>query len=328
VSAVVFAYHDVGCRGLRVLHKLGIEIAAVYTHADDPAENTWFGSVGATCAELGIPVRVGADPNSPAEMQAIRALKPLAFFSFYFRDLLKDELLAIPARGGVNLHGSLLPRYRGRAPVNWQILHGEREGGVTLHYMVKRADAGDIVDQEAFPIGLDDTPTGVYARLLPAAERVLERSAIAVMEGTAPRVKQLESKATKFGRRRPEDGLIDWRQSAEDVRNLVRAVTKPYPGAFTFAGSERVLVWWAQHDARGGSGASDASTTERMRSPGRSLDAGRVSCNSSGVFVACGDRRRLRLAKVEIGGIEGDALAFQRILRDGVVLSSSPSGAT
>jgi methionyl-tRNA formyltransferase len=320
VSAVVFAYHDVGCRGLQVLHAQNIEIAAVYTHADDPRENTWFGSVRATCAELGLPVHVGIDPNAPSEIETIRAKKPLVFFSFYYRDLLSDALLAIPARGGVNMHGSLLPRYRGRAPVNWQILHGEREGGVTLHYMVKRADAGDIVDQEAFPIGLDDTPSEVYARMLPAAERVLARSAVAVMEGTAPRIRQLESKATKFGRRRPEDGLIDWRLCAEDVRNLVRAVTRPYPGAFTFANGTRVLVWWTQHDL------ALANDGERMRSPGASLDAGRVARTSDGVFVACGDRRRLRLTKVEIDGVERDALDFPNVLRDGVLLTSTLPG--
>ena len=320
MSAVVFAYHDVGCTGLRVLNRLGIEISAVYTHPDDPNENTWFNSVRATCAELEIPVHVGADPNTPSEIERIRALKPLAFFSFYYRDLLKEPLLAIPTRGSVNLHGSLLPRYRGRAPVNWQILHGEREGGVTLHYMVKKADAGDIVDQEAFPIGIDDTPTDVYARLLPTAERVLERSAVAVMEGTAPRIKQLESKATTFGRRRPEDGLIDWRWCAEDVRNLVRAVTKPYPGAFTFAGEQRVTIWWSHHDATKRGGEPLARGASSLLSPGR------VSRHPDGLFVACGDRRRLRLTKIEIDGVEGDGLEFEDVLMTGIELSSQPSG--
>jgi UDP-4-amino-4-deoxy-L-arabinose formyltransferase/UDP-glucuronic acid dehydrogenase (UDP-4-keto-hexauronic acid decarboxylating) len=320
MSAVVFAYHDVGCRGLRVLHRLGIEIVAVYTHADDPSENTWFDSVRAVCKELGLPVHVGADPNSPVELERIRKLAPLAFFSFYYRDLLKEPLLAIPARGGVNLHGSLLPRYRGRAPVNWQILHGEREGGVTLHYMVKRADAGDIVDQEPFPIGLDETPTDVYARLLPAAELVLERSAVAVMEGTAPRIKQLESNATTYGRRRPEDGLIDWRWRAEDARNLVRAVTKPYPGAFTFAGRERVTVWWAHHDATQRGDEPLARGAESLLTPGR------VSRRADGLFVACGDRRRLRLANIEIDGVVGDGIEFEGILKTGIELNTQPSG--
>lgn len=319
MSAVVFAYHDVGCRGLRVLHRLGIEVSAVYTHGDDPHENTWFGSVRTTCGELGLPVYVGLDPNAPAEIERIRALRPRAFFSLYYRDILGAPLLAIPARGGVNLHGSLLPRYRGRAPVNWQLLHGERESGVTLHYMVKKPDAGDIVDQEAFPIGPQDTPTDVYRRLLPAAERVLERGAVAVMEGSAPRIQQLESKATTFGRRRPEDGQVDWRLCAEDVRNLVRAVTKPYPGAFTFADGTRVVVWWSQHEPAPSNGDG------RMRSPSAELSPGRVSRESSGVFVACGDRRRLHLTRVEIDGVEGDGLEFPQILKSGLELTPEPT---
>lgn len=304
MTAVVFAYHDVGCRGIRVLKRLGIEIAAVYTHDDDPEENVWFGSVRKTCAELGLAPRAGVDMKDPAEHAKLRALAPRAIFSFYYRDLLPEAVLSAASVAAVNLHGSFLPRYRGRAPVNWQILHGEREGGVTLHHMVKKADAGDIVDQEAFPIGPDDTPTDVFPRLLAAAERVLERSAAAIVEGNAPRWKQLESKATTYGRRRPEDGKIDWRQSAEDVRNLVRAVTKPYPGAFTSAphenGHEKVLVWWTEHAG-----------------PAGRLAPGTVKRDARGVAVACGDRRLLRLVRFETGGREGDA---QGILRDGIVL--------
>lgn len=309
MSAIVFAYHDVGCRGIRVLRRLGIDIAAVYTHDDDPSENTWFGSVRQTCAELEVPVRAGVDLSDPAELEEIAKLRPRAMFSFYYRDILREPLLALAEVAAVNLHGSLLPRYRGRAPVNWQILHGEREGGVTLHHMVQKPDAGDIVDQEAFPIEPDDTPTDVYERLLPAAERVLERSALSVMEGTAPRILQLESKATTFGRRRPEDGRIEWRQAAEDVRNLVRAVTRPYPGAFTHAGEKRVLVWWTQH-------APELSRSNERPVPGT------VRRTSDGVFATCGDRRTLRLWSVEIDGVEGDALEFPRILRNGLVLGS------
>jgi len=312
MSAVVFAYHDVGCMGLRVLRRLGIEVARVYTHEDDPAETTWFQSVQATCRELALDVAAGADPNSPQELERIARIAPTALFSFYYRDLLKRPLLAIPRRGGVNLHGSLLPRYRGRAPVNWQLLHGERESGATLHYMVAKADAGDIVDQEPFPIGPDDTPTDVFRKLLPAAERVLERSAASVMDGSAPRIRQLESKATTFGRRSAADGAIDWRHSATDVRNLVRAVTTPYPGAFTWSGERRLLVWWAE---------ADGSTARAPRPPGTVERAG------DSVLVTCGDRRRLRLERVECDGAAGRAAEFSDLFRDGTILGTRAAGA-
>jgi UDP-4-amino-4-deoxy-L-arabinose formyltransferase/UDP-glucuronic acid dehydrogenase (UDP-4-keto-hexauronic acid decarboxylating) len=324
VKAVVFAYHDVGCMGVRVLKRLGVDVARVYTHDDDPNENHWYGSVAKTCAELGVACTT-ADPHDPAEIEKIRGAAPDAIFSLYYRDMIKDTVLSLAKRGAVNLHGSFLPRYRGRAPVNWQILHGETQGGVTLHFMVKKPDAGDIVDQESFEIGPDETGVQVYAKMLPAAERVLTRSAMSVLEGTAPRIRQMESKATYYGRRRPEDGLIDWRWCAEDVRNLVRAVTHPYPGAFTFAGGKKVLVWWA---TAGGPGSAAPIST--IRDPGRARDCespvenprsapGRVEIRG-GVFVVCGDGRRLKLDRVEIDGREGDGKEFADVLRDGIQL--------
>jgi len=303
MKAVVFAYHDVGCMGIRVLRKLGVELA-VFTHDDDPGENHWFGSVRKTCAELGVPCTT-ANPHLPEELARIAAFGPDAVFSLYYRDMLKDAVLSLAKRGAVNLHGSYLPRYRGRAPVNWMILHGETKGGVTLHHLVAKPDAGDIVDQEAFAIGSEETGRDVYAKMLPAAEKVLTRSAVAVLRGTAPRTPQVEADARYFGRRRPSDGEILWRAAAEDVRNLVRAVTHPYPGAYTFAGATKVLVWWAQR--------VDASARAA---------AGLVRHRDGDVCVVCGDERLLQLVRVEIDGREGDAREFAHVLRDGVVLGS------
>jgi UDP-4-amino-4-deoxy-L-arabinose formyltransferase/UDP-glucuronic acid dehydrogenase (UDP-4-keto-hexauronic acid decarboxylating) len=304
--------------GLRTLKRLGVEIAQVYTHADDPHENTWFGSVRKTCEELQLPVKVAADPHAPAELAHIGKLAPRALFSFYWRDLLKEPVLALAQKGAVNLHGSLLPRYRGRAPVNWQLLHGETRSGATLHYMVKRADAGDVVDQEPFEIGPDDAPTDVFKKLLPAAELVLSRSAPAVMDGSAPRIEQLESNATTFGRRTPADGLIHWRMAAHDVRNLVRAVTEPYPGAVTFtSGGRRIMVWWADYVPEAPRSAREPGTIEWSGAPG---EAPRV---------VCGDRRRLRLSRFTIEAEGGNAAAIDagEVLRDGAVLGPGTSPA-
>jgi UDP-4-amino-4-deoxy-L-arabinose formyltransferase/UDP-glucuronic acid dehydrogenase (UDP-4-keto-hexauronic acid decarboxylating) len=318
VKAVVFAYHDVGCMGVRVLKRLGVDVARVYTHDDDPNENHWYGSVAKTCAEEGVTCTT-ANPHLPEEIARIAAIAPDAIFSLYYRDMIKDTVLSLAKRGAVNLHGSYLPRYRGRAPVNWQILHGETQGGVTLHHMVKKADAGDIVHQEAFEIGPADTGRDVYEKMLPAAERVLRATAMLVLAGTAPRTLQMESKATYYGRRRPEDGRIEWRWAAEDVRNLVRAVTHPYPGAFTFAGTAKILVWWTEH----------VRTRDEGDLLGLSLDARRVAPPGTvrraagGVFVACGDWMWLRLDRIEIDGREGDAKEFADILRDGIQLGGS-----
>jgi methionyl-tRNA formyltransferase len=140
------------------------------------------------------------------------------------------------------MHGSLLPRFRGRAPVNWAVLRGATETGATLHYMVARADAGDIVDQLAVPIGEDDTAYDVFLRVADAAEAVLARSLPLLIAGTAPRTPQDLTKGEYCGRRRPEDGRIEWTRTAREIHNLVRAVAPPFPGAFANFDGERWLV--------------------------------------------------------------------------------------
>lgn len=245
MRAVVFAYHDIGCEGLRALLRHGYEVAAVFTHRDDPHENVWFGSVAELAAAHGIPVFAPSDANHPLWLARLRELAPDILFSFYYRDMLSRELLAIPRLGGLNLHGSLLPRYRGRCPVNWVLVHGETETGVSLHHMVAKPDAGDLVDQERVPITEDDTARSLMTKCRDAARVVFDRALPAIAAGQAKRVPQDESRASYFGGRKPKDGEISWSAPARTVRNLVRAVTRPYPGAFTYAGQRKLLVWSA-----------------------------------------------------------------------------------
>jgi methionyl-tRNA formyltransferase len=147
--------------------------------------------------------------------------------------MLKAPLLALPARGALNMHGSLLPRYRGRVPVNWAIIHGETETGATLHYMIEKPDAGDIVAQTAVPILPDDSAKDVFDKVTVAAEMTLHAALPALIAGTAPRIRQDPRRASYFGGRTPEDGVIDWSRDAVSIHNLVRAVAPPYPGART-----------------------------------------------------------------------------------------------
>ena len=143
--AVVFAYHDVGAACLRVLARHGVDMPLVVTHRDDPRESLWFARVADVAANLGLDTATPDDPNAAAFVARVAALAPDFIFSFYYRKMLAPALLATARRGALNMHGSLLPRYRGRAPVNWAVLNGERETGATLHYMVAKPDAGDIV---------------------------------------------------------------------------------------------------------------------------------------------------------------------------------------
>jgi methionyl-tRNA formyltransferase len=243
---LVFAYHDVGFECLDVLIRRGENIVAVITHEDNPHEQIWFRSVADLAKGSSIPVYTPESVNTPAWVGRIRDWNPDLIFSFYYRNMIREEILNIPRLGAFNMHGSLLPRYRGRVPINWAVLHGEKETGVTLHYMVKRADAGDIVDQETVPIGPDDTAQDVFRKAVKAARLVLERRIDDLTKGTAPRRKQDESRATYFGGRKPEDGRIDWTQSAERIYNLIRAVTHPYPGAFTRTDGKKLFIWWAR----------------------------------------------------------------------------------
>ncbi|MBI4938071.1 MAG: formyltransferase [Nitrosomonadales bacterium] len=231
--AVVFAYHNVGYRCLSVLLAHGVKIPLVVSHRDNPKETIWFSSVAELAALHGIPVITPDNPNAPEVVERIRALQPDFFFSFYYREMLKRELLEIPGRGSLNMHGSLLPKYRGRVPVNWAIIHGEPETGATLHYMTEKPDNGDIVARQAVPILPDDTALEVFQKVTVAAEMALHGCLPDLLAGKARAVPQDLSLGAYFGGRKPEDGIIDWSKNARSIHNLVRAVAPPYPGATT-----------------------------------------------------------------------------------------------
>jgi methionyl-tRNA formyltransferase len=231
--AVVFAYHNVGVRCLKVLLAHGVDVALVVTHEDNPNEEIWFDSVAATASAYGIPAITPADANDASVVAQIQACRPDFLFSFYYRSMLKASLLDAASRGAYNMHGSLLPKYRGRVPVNWAVLHGERETGASLHRMVEKPDAGEIVAQQAVPILPDDTAFEVFGKVTLAAEMALDRALPQLIAGTAPHVMPDLKAGSYFGGRKPEDGRIDWTRPAEQVHNLVRAVAPPYPGAFT-----------------------------------------------------------------------------------------------
>jgi methionyl-tRNA formyltransferase len=248
MKVVVFGYHNVGVECLKVLLDAGDEIIAVVTHKDDPKEEIWFESVAELAQAHGLSLHTPSDPSTPAFVELIRSLAPDIIFSFYYRRILSRALLEIPRLGAINLHGSLLPKYRGRSPVNWVLVNGERETGVTLHYMVEKADAGDIIAQRAVPIELEDTALTLFRKITTAAAGLLRETYPLIKSGTAARIPQNPAEATKFGGRRPEDGKIAWEASALAIYNLIRAVTHPYPGAFTFYRGRKLYIWAATLD--------------------------------------------------------------------------------
>jgi methionyl-tRNA formyltransferase len=274
--AVVFGYGDVGVRCLGVLLEAGLELPLVVTHRDDPAENRWYASVADFGRKHGLSVL--EDPDVSTLEKKIGGVRPDFIFSFYYRKMLPLALLKMARRGAFNMHGSLLPKYRGRAPLNWAILKGETETGVTLHEMVEKPDAGGIVDQQAIPIGPDETAVEVFAKLTDAAEMILRRSIGNLISGKIKLRANDLSKGSYCGRRTPEDGRIDWSRSAAEIHNLVRAVAPPFPGAFT----EKMRIFRT----------ALTNKTNPEKSLGPYQDGGEW-------FAACGDGKVLRLLEIE-----------------------------
>jgi methionyl-tRNA formyltransferase len=285
MRVVVLAYHNMGIAGLNALERAGYEIASILSHDDDPDENCWFGSVKKWGEERGIPVECPVEIRSPEWQERIAALRPEMIFSFYYRHMIPEGILQIPPQGAYNLHGSLLPAYRGRCPVNWVLVHGEKETGVTLHHMVRKADAGDIVGQKAVPIAPEDTAFTLYGKLCEAAGILLDELLPRMKIGQAPRIPQDISLGSYFGGRRPEDGHIDWRWPAVRIYNLIRAVTDPYPGAFcVLEDGSRLMIWWG--------------TPEEEREGEETKPPGSVEMEEDRVWVRTG-QGRIRLLDVQ-----------------------------
>lgn len=305
-SAVVFAYHNVGARCLDVLLRHGIEILEVVTHADNPTENIWFDSVAALAKQNGIPVSMPDDPNTPEFMAHLAALKPDFIFSFYYRMMLKPELLALAPRGAFNMHGSLLPKYRGRVPVNWAIIKGETETGATLHEMVAKPDAGRIVDQQVVAIDGNDDALAVFNKVTAAAETVLDRALPGLVAGTAVLHAQDLSKGSYFGGRKPADGVINWHDSAQNIHNLVRAVAPPYPGATTTMGD--------------GANALAVKVIRTRLAPAhfQHQNPGKLNVGSETVIALCGDGRMLRILEAEIDGKPHNEVMLAAVLGVGI----------
>ncbi len=285
-SAIVFAYHNVGTQCLRVLLKLGIDVRLVVTHADNPNENIWFQSVADLARDHAIPVAMPEDPNTPDFIARIAALNADFLLSFYYRMMLAPAILSTASRGAYNMHGSLLPKYRGRVPINWAIIKGETRTGATLHEMVEKPDAGRIVDQEAVEIGPDETAAEVFEKVTHAAATMLDRALPALIRGDAVLRAQNLAEGSYFGGRKPADGEIHWQDSAQNIHNLVRAVAPPYPGATTRVRGEAVKI----------------TRTRLAPAHFQHQNPGMLNVGSEAVIALCGDGRMLRIIEAEIGG--------------------------
>jgi methionyl-tRNA formyltransferase len=294
MKAVVFAYHEVGARCLQVLLDGGVDVQLVITHTDDPNERIWFTSVAELAGKAGIPVITPESASEPDVQQRIAAITPDYIFSFYYRQMIPMSVLNLAKIAPLNMHGSLLPKYRGRVPINWAVLHGETETGATLHVMAEKPDAGDIVAQQAVPIGPDETAGEVFANVTAAAAETLKGVLPMLLKGDVPRYPNNLAAGSYFGGRKPEDGRINWSQRSQHVYNLIRAVAPPYPGAFS------------DIDTVNGNGTQRIIVNAARRLDTRfSLEPGIYHIGSKAIGV-CGDKMAIELTEFLVDGVLGN----------------------
>lgn len=244
MRAIVFAYHEMGYVCLEELISADVEVLCLFTHPDDPGEEIWFRTPRLLAEKRAIPVYEPPSLRDESWLKLLNDLAPDFIFSFYYRNLLPKEVLHTAKKEALNLHGSLLPRFRGRCPVNWVLVEGEEVTGVTLHVMEVKPDAGDIVAQKAVAITFEDTAHSLFLKMVVAARDLMRETLPTLKDGTYTRTPQT-GPSSYFGGRRPEDGHIDWQQDAKRIYNLIRAVTHPYPGAYTSMGGKKLYIWQA-----------------------------------------------------------------------------------
>jgi methionyl-tRNA formyltransferase len=279
----------------------GAGIAEVVTlPAERSASTSGFVDLEPLATARGIAVRRCVDINSTDSVRHVRELRPDLIVVTGWTRLLSAELLGVPPRGVIGFHASLLPRYRGRAPVNWAILRGETVTGNTMMYLDAGTDTGDIVDQQTVPIAADDTCATVYERVGEAGADMLRRHLPALLDGTAPRRSQGPGDGPPLPKRTPEMGITDWNRPARSVHDWIRALTVPYPGAFTFIAGRKLMLW-----------ASAAGAACPGRTPGEVL-----GYDGNGIQVATADGAVVLTSVSEEG--EAPAPAFAWAGRNGL----------
>jgi methionyl-tRNA formyltransferase len=236
---------------------------------------------------LDVPVIAQANVNSPDALAALREVAPDYVMVIGWSQICRQEFLALPRLGGIGYHPAPLPENRGRAVMPWTILQRVAYSGSTLFWLDEGVDSGDILVQERFAVAPDETAASIYRKHTDALRRLLAAAVPALASGDPPRVRQDHSRATYCAKRTAADGLIDWRESADDVWTLIRAAGEPYPGAFTFHGGRKVVIWEAEFVGR---------------APYWGLPGQIQGFRDGGALVQCGDREHILIRRVQPEG--------------------------
>lgn len=268
------------------------QVAAVFTQPDKPAgrgKTLKAPAVKAFALQHGIPVHQPVRIKTNEEVRAVfESASPDACVVAAYGKILPKWMLAIPRLGCINVHASLLPRYRGAAPINWAIANGERETGITIMQMDEGMDTGPILAKLAIEIGDDETAVELSARLAVLGADLLGQTLPRIERGEIQAVAQSEAEATYAPMLKREDGLMDWRLQARELANRVRAF-QPWPGAYTDFRGKRLIVWQAKESMQ--------QTASENLKPGTIL-----SIDDSEIIIACAGSTALRIQQVQIEG--------------------------
>ncbi|MGR3175999.1 MAG: methionyl-tRNA formyltransferase [Candidatus Scalindua sp.] len=298
MKTIFMGNHTVGVIVLKELMEK-TDVSAVFAHPDHPDDGTFYLSVKNTAKENGISVYQPSGKEHEERERIISEISPDLIVVADYRFLLKKELVDIPKYGAINFHPSLLPKYRGRAPVNWAIINGEKRCGLTVHYIDEGMDTGDIILQKEVEILFEDTIKDIHEKLFPVYKELAKEVINLFIKGVPPPFIQDHPEATEFPRRTPDDGLINWSGSNIEIYNFMRAITHPYPGAFSFIEGVKYLIW-----------SSSIIDDESKFSKGNLVPGEICSIDENGVTVKTGDGLLL-LSRIQQA--DGELLDFKSL---------------
>jgi len=268
------------------------EIAGIFCLPGSQSGRSGYADFSPLGKKYRVPVFKYEDINHAEAVEKMRQLAPDLLLVIGWSGIIGDELLAIPRLGTIGHHPTLLPKHRGNAPIPWTLINGLSKSGVTLFFLEKEIDRGDIAGQAEFEISIDDDALRVYEKATRATLALLPRVLSDLEAGKLERIKQDPAKASRWGKRKPEDGIIDWNCMAVNTHNWVRGLSHPYPGAFTFYAGKKLFIWKARLSTEKGAGKAQ---------PGEVLESGKK------LLVRCGDGA-LEISRMQPeGGKEGDA---------------------
>jgi len=280
---------------LREILDFGGNVTAIFTFTDEIAQKT---SGAVSFEEIskthGIPLHKVKNTNTPEAIELFREINPDVIFVIGWTRLVCKEVLEIPRLGCIGMHASLLPKYRGRAPVNWALINGEIETGNSVILLNEGVDTGKIIAQKAIKITLADTCQTLYHKVAAAGQAMLREILPQLEKGYLPKTGQNEGEATVMPKRRPQDGMIDWQKNAMQLFNWVRALTHPYPGAFTFLRGRKLFIWEAR--------IAHYPRMDEHVGKWRRLSPGTVISIDDGVAALTGENEILTLHRLQFEG--------------------------